>query len=134
MGVRGEGDFGLRDEQAAGHAEVDEQLRGLAAWGGEVGDDGLADAVDAVDACAGECGDEVGFGGLEGLRLAAGPDAEDALAGDAGVDAVGDGFDFGEFGHGDKDTRYEIRDGRWEMGDVRGEVRGRGVRASGRRR
>ena len=38
--------------------------------------------------------------GLEGLGLVAGPDGADGLAVDAGVDAVGYGFDFGEFGHG----------------------------------
>jgi hypothetical protein len=65
----------------------------------EVGDDCLADATDGVDAGAGEGFGDFGFGGFEGLGLAAGPDAEDALAGDAGVDAVGDGFDFGEFWH-----------------------------------
>ena len=42
---------------------------------------------------------DLGLGRLEGLRLAAGPHARDALPGDARVNAVGDGFDFGEFRH-----------------------------------
>ena len=58
-------------------------------------DDGLADAADAVDGRAGQGVGDLGFGRLEGLRLATGPDGGDALAVDAGVDAVGDGFDFG---------------------------------------
>ncbi len=37
--------------------------------------------------------------GFEGLGLVAGPDGADGLAVDALVDAVGYGFDFGEFGH-----------------------------------
>ena len=63
--------------------------------------DGLADAADGFDARAGEGGGDLGLGGLEGLRLAAGPDADDALSVDALVDAVGDSLDFGKLGHGD---------------------------------
>ena len=66
---------------------------------GEIDDDGLADAVDAVDAAAGESFDDLVGRGLEGLGLVAGPDGADRLAVDALVDAVGYGFDFGEFGH-----------------------------------
>ena len=33
------------------------------------------------------------------MRLVAGPDGADGLAVDSFVDAVGYGFDFGEFGH-----------------------------------
>lgn len=97
---------------------MDEELCGLGLlrrfWAGDVGDDGLADAADAVDAGAGESFDDLGFGGLEGLGLAAGPDAEDALAADAGVDTVGYGFYFGELWHRDKDTRCERREARDE--------------------
>ena len=65
----------------------------------EVEDDVLADAMYEVDAGAGE-----GFGhgigrSLEGLLVATEPDGENSLATDAFVDAAGDGFDFGEFGH-----------------------------------
>jgi hypothetical protein len=66
---------------------------------GEVDDYGLAYAVDSVDAAVGE-GFGYGFGwGLEGLRFVAGPDGADGFAVDTLVDAVGYGFDFGEFGH-----------------------------------
>ena len=87
------------DEQAAGHTEVHEELGGRCVGAVERDNDGLADAPDAVDAGAGEDFGNFGFGGLEGLRLAAGPDVLDALAIDAGVDAVGHGFDFGELRH-----------------------------------
>lgn len=99
MGVWRKRNLRRGDEQAAGHAEVDEELGGWAGGMAEGCDDGLADAADAVDAGMGEDVDDFGFGGLEGLRLAAGPDVLDALAVDAGVDAVGDGFDFGQLRH-----------------------------------
>jgi len=59
----------------------------------------LSDAIDPVDASAGE-----GFGhrvwrGLEGLLVAAEPHRLNAFAADSFIDAVGDGFDFGQFGH-----------------------------------
>lgn len=102
VGVGRVGDFGGVDEEAAGHAEVDEELRGLlgaAGLAGEVKGDGLADAVDAVDAGVGEgLGDDIGRR-LEGLRLVAGFNTEDSLAVDAGVNSVGYGFYFGKLGH-----------------------------------
>jgi hypothetical protein len=59
----------------------------------------LADAVYEVDAGAGKgFGHRVG-GSLEGLLVATEPDGENSLTTDAFVDAAGDGFDFGEFGH-----------------------------------
>ena len=98
MGVGWDGGVGRGDEQAAGHAQVDQELGGFFVMG-EVDDDGFAYAVDAVDAAVGE-GFGDGFGrGLEGLGLVAGPDAADGLAVDALVNAVGYSFDFGEFGH-----------------------------------
>ena len=63
--------------------------------------DGLADAADGFDTGSGEGSGDLVFGRLEGLRLAAGPDADDALAVDTGVDASGDGLDFGKLGHRD---------------------------------
>ena len=63
--------------------------------------DGLADAADGFDAGAGEGGGDLRLGRLEGLRLATGPDADDALAVDTGVNAVGDGLDLGKLGHRD---------------------------------
>ena len=106
----GRGDIGVRDEEAAGHAEVDEELGGC--WGGaapcslsrragtfEGDNDGFADAADLGDGGAGEDVGDLGFGGLEGLGLTAGPDGRDALAANAVVDAVGDGFNLGELRH-----------------------------------
>ena len=94
-------DIGIGDEQAAGHAEVHDPLDRVAVGiGAEVEDDVLAHAVDALDGAAGE---RLGHGGgrcLHRLALAREPDFLDAVAVDAGVDAIGYGFDFGEFGHG----------------------------------
>ena len=93
----------LGDEQAAGHSEVDEKFnRALLLLRAAVCDghhDGLAYAADAVDSGAGQRVGDLGLGRLEGLRLAAGPDAGDALAVNARLDAVGDGFDFRKFRH-----------------------------------
>ncbi len=107
VGVGRQGHVGVRDEQAAGHAEVDEELGrgrvGSAVDGAlERGNDGLADAPDFGDRASGEDFDDLGFGALEGLWFAAGPHGNDALPADALVDAVGDGFDFGEFRHGER--------------------------------
>lgn len=66
----------------------------------EVECDGFSDAVDAVDAAAGEGLDDLVGRGFEGLGLVAGLYTDNRLAVNAGVDAVGDGFDFGEFWHG----------------------------------
>jgi len=87
------------DEQAASHSEVDEELRALL-FAAQIDDDGLANAVNALDAAACEDLDDLIGSGLEGLRLVTGPHRADGLAVDAGVDAVGYRFDFGELGHG----------------------------------
>jgi hypothetical protein len=55
--------------------------------------------MDALDAAAGEGFDDLVGRGLEGLGLVAGLYPDNGLAVDAGVNAVGYGFDFGEFGH-----------------------------------
>ncbi len=98
MGVRGDGGLGCGDQQASGHAEVYEELRGRL-FAREIDDDGLANAVDAVDAAASKGLDDFVRRRFERLRLVAGPDRADGLAVNAFVDAVGDRFDFGEFGH-----------------------------------
>ena len=96
--MRREREFGRGDEQAAGHAEVDEEFgRGFVPLNRH--HDGLADAADGFDAGAGEGGGDLVLGRLEGLRLAAGPDGGDARAVDAGVNACGDGLDLGKLGH-----------------------------------
>ena len=98
VGVGRDGRVGGGDEETAGHAEVDEELGGFF-LSGEVDNDGLAYAVDAVNPAAGEdFRDLVGWR-FEGLRFVAGPDGADGLAVDSFVDAVGYGLDFGEFGH-----------------------------------
>ncbi len=107
MGVGRQGHVGVRDEQAAGHAEVDKELGGggVTAIVGQVLEghhDRFTDAADLGDCSSGEDLDDLGFGALEGLWFAAGPHGNDALPADALVDAVGDGFDFGEFRHGER--------------------------------
>lgn len=100
VGVGRERDFRRGDEQATGHTEVDEEFGGcFIALHSH--DDGFADAVDGLDEGSGEGGGDLGLGRLEGLRLAAGPDTGDAGAVAAGVDACGDGFDFGKLRHRD---------------------------------
>ena len=98
VGVGWDGSIRGGDEEATGHAQVDQELGGLLIVR-QVDDYGLAYAVNAVNAGVGEgFGDGLGWR-LEGLGLVAGPDREDGLAGDALMDAIGYGFDFGEFGH-----------------------------------
>jgi len=55
--------------------------------------------MDTVDSAACEGFDDLVGRGFEGLGLVAGLYTDNRLAVDAGVDAVGYGFDFGEFGH-----------------------------------
>ena len=110
VGVRREWDVGGGDEQAAGHAEVDQALRVRRArfarrWSlrgrfGQVNHDVLADAVDAGDAQAGERGGHLMRRGFERFFIGGEPGGDDAVAADAAVDAVGYGFYFGELGHG----------------------------------
>jgi hypothetical protein len=102
VGVRWDGDGGVGVEQAASHAEVDEELvgGGFGAEGFEVKDDVFADAMDARDAESGEGGGHDFGVGLEGFAGAAEGGGEDALAVGAVVDALGYGFDLWEFGHG----------------------------------
>src|ERR1700710_1552587 len=81
---------------------MDEELCGfsIAREGfAHVHDDGFADAVDAVDAAAGEGLDDLIGWGFEGLRLVAGPDGADGLAGGGLVGSVGYGLYFGKFRH-----------------------------------
>lgn len=102
MSVRRHGHISMGIKQAASHSEVNEKLAGggFAAWAFEVKDDVLANAMNPGDAEASESGgDDVGCG-LEGLAGTAARNRENTLAVGAVVDALGDGFDFGEFGHG----------------------------------
>jgi hypothetical protein len=105
VGVQWARHVGIGDHQPAGHPEMHDPLDGFTFWialglGSEVEDDVLAHTIDALDGAAGE---GLGHGGgwrLHRLALAREPDLFDAVACDALVDAVGDGFDLGEFGHG----------------------------------
>ena len=104
MGVRRAGHFRCGDEQAAGHAKVDQELgrrRGCAAisLSLERHDDGLADTPNAIDAGTGKNFGDLGFGALKGLGFTAGPDGFDALTVDAVMDAVSNGFDLWKLGH-----------------------------------
>ena len=108
VSMRRERDFGGGDEQAAGHAEVDEEF-GRVFVPVNRHYDGLANAADGFDASAGEGAGDFVFGRLEGLRLAAGPDAKDARAVDTGVDACSDGLDLGKLGHRDRVMRPAAR-------------------------
>ena len=97
--MRGNGRVRSGDEEAPRHAEMDEELSWLLT-ASEVDDDRLADTMDAVDTAAGEDLDDLVRRRLEGLGLVAGPHGADGLPVDALVNAIGDGFDFWEFGHG----------------------------------
>jgi hypothetical protein len=92
---------GVDDQGAAGHAEVDDPLAARIARGlFEVGDDVFADAADVCDASAFEHFGDGAWGGFEWLAAFAYPDGVDRSAGDTLIQAVGDGFYFGELGHG----------------------------------
>ena len=99
VGVRGY--LGLRrgDEEAAGHAQVDEEL-GRSSITSEVDGDRLADTMDSVDAGSSERIGDVGWRRLEGLGLVARPDAEDGLALNALVNSIRYCFDFRKLRHG----------------------------------
>jgi hypothetical protein len=99
VSVGRDGGVGGGDEKPSGHTEMDEEL-GWLFLSGEIDDDGFAYAMNAVDAAAGEDFDDLVGWRLEGLGLVAGPDGTDGFAVDSLVDAIGYGFDFGEFRHG----------------------------------
>src|SRR6202012_5379237 len=99
--VRREWDIRLRDEQSPCHPKVHKELRGWLLRAREIEDDRLADAAHALDGRAAQRLGDLFLRRLEGLRFAAGPHTGDALPADARVDAIGDGFDFWEFRHGD---------------------------------
>ena len=66
----------------------------------QVEDDVFAHAADGGDSRVFErCGDFC-RGGFQGFFFLAEPDGFDDVSGDAFGEAAGDGFDFGEFGHG----------------------------------
>jgi len=87
-----------RDEEPSGHPKMNEKLR-RHLLSAEIHDDSLADAMDPVDAAARECLNDLVRRRFEGLRLVAGPYRPDGLSVNAFVNAIGDSFDFGQFGH-----------------------------------
>jgi len=108
VGVRGDGRIGGGDEKAAGHAQVDDPLgvdfgrngtRIFLQRRAQLADDVLAGAVDGDDEAAGERGGLDGGRRLEGLGMRGEPGVNDAVAVDAPVDAAGNGFHLGQFGH-----------------------------------
>src|SRR6185437_12352284 len=90
----------------------------------QVKDNRLTYAPYVLDGGAGKGFGDLFFGRFERLRFAAGPHASNALSADARVDAVGDGFDFGKFRHGDWMQQVYV----WPRGGRRG------TRANWRRR
>lgn len=97
---------GLGDEEASGHAEVDDPLRGLVAR--EVEDDVLSDSSDFLDASAFECFDDQFGWRLQWFRFVAQPHGIDRVARNTTIDTVGDGFDFREFGHRSKFLNLKV--------------------------
>lgn len=121
VGVRGKREARVGNEEAAGHAEMHNPLglcvrRDRFAFPGEsfavggaassgtrafkIHNDVLADAADAGDAAARQCFGEDGGRSFEGLLMGREPGGEDDVSVKEAVDAVGDSFDFREFGHG----------------------------------
>lgn len=94
------GDWSIRggDEEAPRHAQMDKELRGFAI-AGQVDDDGLADAMNAIDTAASKGFDDLVRRGFEGLGLIAGPDGADGLTMRTVVDSVGYGLYFRKLGH-----------------------------------
>jgi hypothetical protein len=111
VGVRRQWSGRIGNEQAAGHAQVDDPL-GIgnwifrcgcapagAMWKAQLADDVFAGTMDGEkDASSQSSGDFFGRG-FERLRMGAEPDLEDAVAADPLVDTAGDGFHFRELGH-----------------------------------
>lgn len=104
VGVRNDGLVGVGDDEPTGHAEVDDPLvRGgriaRGRLGGEVADDVFADSPDGQEPGAGESCLLPLRRGFHRFGIAAEPCVDDLGVVDAFVDAAGDGFDFGQFGH-----------------------------------
>ena len=104
VGVRNDGLVSVGDDEASGHAEVDDPLvRGggvrCGRLRGEVADDVFADSADGQEPGAGESVLLLAQRGFHGFAIAAEPGAEDLSVQDALVNAAGNGFDFRQFGH-----------------------------------
>ena len=101
MGVRGE--FGVRrsDQQSARHAKMDDPLGGR--WSGkrfsQFTNNMLAGAVNGLKQAAFEALCLFSGAGFEGLFVATKPGLDNAVALDANVHAVGDGFYFRQLRH-----------------------------------
>ena len=120
MGVGGHGPLRRGDQQAPGHAQMDNPfrlrrgrgrfgrgsfLRGSASRGfldeplTELADDVFADSLDREDETAFDALRLLRGRSFEGLGMGTEPGLDDAVAAEAEVDAAGDGFHFGQFGH-----------------------------------
>lgn len=90
------------NEQPSRHAEMHEQLlRGRATrFRRQVDDDVFAHTAHAADAEPRKRGGHFRGRRFERLLIVAEPGRDDAVPSDAAIDAVGDGFHFGEFWHG----------------------------------
>jgi hypothetical protein len=108
VGVRWHRGLRGRDEKTTGHAEMDEELccgRGVLAslfpriGECEVGHDGFADSVNAIDAGFREEISNLVRRGLKGLRIIADLYPGDGLTVNALVDTIGNSFDFRKLGH-----------------------------------
>lgn len=95
------------DEKAACHAQVNNPLR-FWSWSlrsnaclrtSQIANDVLARAMDRKEYAAHETAGEFFGRDFEGLAMGAEPNVKDSVAADSLVDASGDGFHFGKFGH-----------------------------------
>src|SRR3954465_6345664 len=95
MRVLDEIGIGSRDQHLPGHTEMHYPLAG---WR-KVYYDVFANALHLVDARTLEYLRDLLRRGFQRLGLGADPHGFDHVAGNALIEAAGDGFDFGEFGH-----------------------------------
>ena len=108
MGVGSDRTFRGGDEQAAGHAEMDDPL-GIrfaassppraAACNAQFADNVLAGAMDGEDGAAFKASGLACGRGFEGLAVAAEPGFDDPVAAHARVDSAGNGFYLRQLGH-----------------------------------
>jgi hypothetical protein len=107
VSVGGDRILGCSDQQATGHAEVDDPLgvwlRGCGAYwwgfGAQFADDVLAGSMDPENDAAGEAFCLARAGSFERLGVRTEPHIHDPIKAQALVDSTGDGFNFGQFGH-----------------------------------
>jgi hypothetical protein len=99
VGVRRNGCLSIRNEQAPGHAQVNDPLQALRFAILKIEDDVFAYAVDAFDPAAGQLLGHQLRRRLERLGLSAEPGGFDTVPTETLIDSAGNGFDFRQFGH-----------------------------------